>query len=550
MNFSFSKFTPSNCVRRWSFIALLLASQSSFALLTHNLSLANPKALSLANAVTADPPSIDSIHFNPAGLAKLKGRQYQTKLFIAHMVFKSQFGELNETGKQAEELFQQQDPLKNTSGKTSDPTLMLPIAGLTDTPAVALPFVGFAYQPEDAPFTIATAFYAPMGVGYRRGEDDPGKYQGEVLSAVRLTYLSPSIAYQLNEQWSAGASLGISWQGLGAGINIRAPNIVTGLLTGFCISAQQDFPDTNLDPLCPEEGLPFGPFDDVTYLELEVEDKASFSINLGLLWEPSNWLAVGMVYQSEATSRMKGDYFLDYSSEWGNFWSGLWDIAPLQGVLSLFNIPLGTPGSEASPLREEGTVRTTMYSPAHMSIGTSVKVTPELKVNFDLKWTDYSSWESLDFKFDQDIDFLRIASILDGADSNPDLLIIRRDYRAVTNIAIGAEWIWDDQLTLRAGFEDRPSAIPSNKADVLLPIGDSKLFSGGFSYRVNPESTLEFAIGYISSSERIPAESSTNANAISNSQSIADVVYNPYAALNISTDTDAYLISISYSSQF
>lgn len=550
MKFFLVKLTPSKCLASLTFVGLLFLSHSSFALLTHNLSLANPKALSLANAVTADPPGIDSIHFNPAGLAKLKGRQIQAKLFAARMTFKAEFGDHNETGRQAEELFQQQDPLKFTSSKTSDPALILPVFGLQDLPAIVLPFGGYAFHPEDSRITYATAFYSPMGVGYRRGEDDPGKYQGEVLSAVRLTYLSPSVAVQVNDQWSAGASLGISWQGLGAGINIRAPNAVTGLVTGLCITAQQDYPDLNLAPLCPEDGLPFGPFDDVTYLEFEVEDNVSFSLNLGVLWEPNDWLTFGLAYQSEATARMKGGYFLEYSDQWANFWSGLWDVSDLRGLLNVLNIPRGTPGSEASPLREEGTVNTTMYSPTHFSIGTSVKVTPKLRVNMDLKWTDYSSWESLDLKFDQDIDFLRIAAILDPADSDPDLLIIRRDYRAVTNIAIGAEWIWDDRLTLRAGFEDRPSAIPTDKADVLMPISDAQMFSGGFSYSLSPEASVEFAIGFISSDETIPAETSSNANAISNSQTIADVVYNPYTALNINTSADAVIMALSYSAQF
>ena len=50
------------------------------AQLLHNVTIGNPKALGLGNAVTADPPGIDSIHFNPAGLAKIKGRQMNIKL--------------------------------------------------------------------------------------------------------------------------------------------------------------------------------------------------------------------------------------------------------------------------------------------------------------------------------------------------------------------------------------------------------------------------------------------------------------------------------------
>ncbi|HVK98546.1 MAG TPA: hypothetical protein VM553_01980, partial [Dongiaceae bacterium] len=52
-----------------------VVSQPSYSAFTDSLTIGNPKALSLGHAVTADPPDIDSIHFNPAGLTNLKGRQ-------------------------------------------------------------------------------------------------------------------------------------------------------------------------------------------------------------------------------------------------------------------------------------------------------------------------------------------------------------------------------------------------------------------------------------------------------------------------------------------
>ncbi len=72
--------------------ASLLSAQAHGQLL-NNISIGNPKALGLAHAVTADPPGIDSIHFNPAGLAKIKGRQMNTKLLVAQVNLESRFGE-------------------------------------------------------------------------------------------------------------------------------------------------------------------------------------------------------------------------------------------------------------------------------------------------------------------------------------------------------------------------------------------------------------------------------------------------------------------------
>src|SRR5690606_41263565 len=54
---------------------LMVASAASGvnAQLTQNLAI-DTKALALGNAVTADPPGINSIHYNSAGLAMLDGR--------------------------------------------------------------------------------------------------------------------------------------------------------------------------------------------------------------------------------------------------------------------------------------------------------------------------------------------------------------------------------------------------------------------------------------------------------------------------------------------
>ncbi|MFZ5604982.1 MAG: hypothetical protein ACOY7J_21210, partial [Pseudomonadota bacterium] len=72
-------------------VAGLLAPPATAALV-ENLTMGNAKALALGNAVTADPPGIDSIHFNPAGLARLAGRQYELKVLAAAMSFTVEFG--------------------------------------------------------------------------------------------------------------------------------------------------------------------------------------------------------------------------------------------------------------------------------------------------------------------------------------------------------------------------------------------------------------------------------------------------------------------------
>src|SRR3954453_9967185 len=62
--------------------ALALAGASAQAALTENIAV-SPVAMSLGNAVTADPPGLDAIHFNPAGLSKIDKNLRSDTLFGA-----------------------------------------------------------------------------------------------------------------------------------------------------------------------------------------------------------------------------------------------------------------------------------------------------------------------------------------------------------------------------------------------------------------------------------------------------------------------------------
>ena len=47
--------------------------------------------MSLGNAVTADTPGVFAIQYNPAGLTKVKGRQFQFNLLSAYMDIDADF---------------------------------------------------------------------------------------------------------------------------------------------------------------------------------------------------------------------------------------------------------------------------------------------------------------------------------------------------------------------------------------------------------------------------------------------------------------------------
>ena len=73
-----------------SAIILTGCSNVTFAQLGQNLSV-DVRSLALGNAVTADPPGISAIHFNPAALTRIEGLQTDVQGLIANFDIQREF---------------------------------------------------------------------------------------------------------------------------------------------------------------------------------------------------------------------------------------------------------------------------------------------------------------------------------------------------------------------------------------------------------------------------------------------------------------------------
>src|SRR5690606_41176959 len=77
-------------LRRWCLgLALALCGPAQAQLAT-NIGI-DVRAMSMAHAVTADPPGIMAIHFNTAGLGKLRGRRMDLQFLAADFSLNSKF---------------------------------------------------------------------------------------------------------------------------------------------------------------------------------------------------------------------------------------------------------------------------------------------------------------------------------------------------------------------------------------------------------------------------------------------------------------------------
>ncbi len=539
--------------------AILLAgcSSAAFAQLGTNLSV-DLRSLSLGNAVTADPPGVNAVHFNPAGLTKIKGLQTEQQLIIADFNIQREFSVpegYNVFGYSDDPLVCNDGPEVNSDlctdfkgpvkGDVEYVSLYVPIlkkmVDLGEGMPIAAPTMGIAYNPPGSKATYATAVYAPLVAGFGAENGNPGNFMGQQVALERITYLSPSVGYQVSDTLSVGGGIGMSYQAIGMKTDLRFPNELIGMLRMIdevvCTPFKENsdiITDILLLGICnADEGMnPFGRFGQ---MQIEMEQSLSPSYNLGVLWEPTEDFSFGMVYQSAAKMRLKGKYHIDNAKAPQEMIKGLMTSPTGQILAAILGFPNYIPASES------GLVSMDFEYPAHFQAGIKYKVLPDFQVNFDVGWTDYKAWDKFRFEFDRQISALKIAKLL-SADVTDTSLALPLGFTSPWSWGVGVEYSATDRLKLRAGYEPRGSAIPDNKRNTMVPINNAQLFGLGVGYKFDADTDLDLSIGFLRSKDNIPANSSS----LANQTGVNNLLLNPYAGLNVKTDTKVTILGLNY----
>ena len=540
-------------------VAILLAGLSNVAnaQLGQDLSV-DLRSLTMGNAVTADPPGISAVHFNPAGLTKIEGLQTDVQGILANFAIKRDFtapAGYNVFGYSDDPLVCNDGPevatgictdFKGTvEGNVEYASLYVPIlkkmVDLGPNTPLAAPTAGIAYKPPGSKVTYATAMYAPLVAGFGSEDGNPGNYMGQQVALERITYLSPSFGYQVNDHLSVGASFGMSYQAIAMKTDLRFPNEMIGVLRMVDDVVCGPFKDNGdiitdllLFGICnAKEGM--NPFNKLGSLDVSLEQSLSPSYNLGILWEPTDDFSFGMVYQSEAKMRLRGKYLMNNAVAPQQLVAGLNSSATGQILAAILGLPGYVPNIES------GLVAMDFKYPQHFKAGIKYNLFPDLQMNFDVGWTDFAAWDEFKFEFDRQISLLKVAKLLSNKVTDRSLAL-PLGFQSSWNWGIGFEYSATDRLKLRIGYEPRTSSIPDNKRNTMVPINNAQLFGLGAGYRFDQDTDIDLSLAFLRSRDDIPANTST----LANQTGVNNILLNPYAGLDIKTNTKVTLLGINY----
>ncbi|MFO7839836.1 MAG: outer membrane protein transport protein [Desulfosalsimonadaceae bacterium] len=530
-------------------VLLLLLPGSLHAAFNEQIAV-DARAISLANTCTADPPGLMSVHYNPAGLTLLdEGKTFGNGVVAP---FIERTGKLTEDpdfdgfladtwGPDApynpEDPLSAHggpDPLAGTEGTNDRNRMYIPFYGPVDILVGAN--LGIASRQEDSRWTFAYANYAPYGGGFaHRDEDDPMRYGSKSLYLQHLVYAAPTAAYQVSEELAVGVSIGMGQTAFGIEVDQRTPNELVGL-TRVIGDATRDLEI----PVVSEQTLPppflgggLGPYEYNTRLKMNMRDDFAPSFNLGLLWRPRDWFSFGITYQSETEAELTGDYKFEYSKQFQRMinWNGRTQMT-MQNA-GMLDLPInGIP-------EQTGTVTRTQKFPQRVQAGIMVKPVSRLKLLFDLHWADWSVIEDDHFDFDQDIQVFRLAKLL-GYTGGNRALVVERDMEDTWHWSVGMEYQATDWLSLRAGYEKRPTSAQKDLWDALYFLPDMDFYGGGVGLHLPKDVNIDIGFGYlVNDSVKIENNESSNMN----STDFTDIVYNPYAGLDYEQETEIYIAS-------
>jgi long-subunit fatty acid transport protein len=520
----------------------MFAMPAAQAALTENLA-TSATAMSLGNAVTADPPGIESIHFNPAGLARMTGETHSLTNFIASIRTSASF---------------HQPPGFDLGGFTHDPldgthtgpvrqTLYIPGVGVPNwrLPAAVVPGLGVAFNSPGSDFTFGTMSYVTQAISIDRSKDpeDPARFDGKLIQVQRLVYLSPAVGYKVSDTLRVGVSIPISHAAFAINTDMRLPNKLLGIVgktqEGWCPNDGGNLLDTLGPGLCGggQDGR-LSPFKKAANLDLDITAPVDPTINIGVLWEPVDWFALGGVYQSGSKTVYSGRYTMTAEPMVRKFVEGIY--SSLQGpiIAATFGLPASI------PVVQSGNMTATIPFPSHWQVGVKLKPTEKLQFNVDANYTDWGSWDALTFKFDQSIKLLEVARLFGIPDSTQ--LKIPRGYRSVLHFGFGLQAQVSNKLKLRFGYEPRKSSVPNDKIDLIAPLPDTKVYSAGFSYQIDKDSELSVGASYMKGDFNIPANGSCNLNC----DGFFNVIYNPYAGLDVNGGIRVRYVGMTFTKKF
>lgn len=288
---------------------------------------------------------------------------------------------------------------------------------------------------------LALGVYVPAGLGAEWDLTEfgvPAAANLELLSQIGVVSISPAVAYQVNDQFSVGLALNISY----AMFDMK----------------QQVIQDLNQD------GIP-------EMFQFEEESTGmGFGATLGLKYKFNDQLAAG------ATVRLASKVAMSGTAKNPMF--------PALPNLPTFGI---VPGPGESDFDRDVTW------PLWIGGGLAYKPNKCLTLTLDAQYSQWSELDKLVATYDE---AYWEAALSAGGDNE-----FKLDWEDAVQIRLGGEYMVSPATAIRLGYYYDPAPAPDETLNVLFPSSTNHVFTGGVGYSFG-NYTVEAAAEYLYGADR------------------------------------------------
>jgi len=439
------------------------------------------RATSLGGAFAAQADDPFALYYNPAGMSWVKDQKMSMGVNVL-------FPDLKVHD------FTVKSPTQEALGEPQDPLVKGPKSFSNDANALIVPSMGYT-MPINDKLTAGFAAYVPWGMELEWDSNpmnNPAAFNAYHVYIVREVF-SPGISYKINDKLSVGMALclGKSHDGMEkylyiasdlahvarqgediarsiiSGIDDMAPDldITTASMAATALNSQRnnlseqykDLADllSSLGNAGVETPKQIGKLFASNYdgmparshgskIEVEMFDHFNISYNLGVLYQPTDKIRLGLTYRSQAKENYQGDMEVTYPD--GTVWT------------------TDTTLDFKTPDQIQGGIR---YQPNE-----------NLSFEMDMVWTQWSIMERQILKLNdplliQVLPGTPVIDVTTGISDHP------RNWIDTIQKRFGIEWYAKKWLTLRLGYFYDPSPVPDNTMDFQWPDADKKIYSLG-----------------------------------------------------------------------
>jgi long-chain fatty acid transport protein len=287
--------------------------------------------------------------------------------------------------------------------------------------------------------------------------------------ALKTFVLQPTVSYKITDKLSVGAGLMLAV----GNVELSRTIMSAADFQGIGVMLDQMLPAyyPNKEGLL--ETIRNNNFPPAT-ATLEGKAKVQAGFNIGLLYDLSEKVTIGLSYRSKIKMRVNsGEAEMNYANS---------TVEQLMGQLGQLEVNGTRP--LAVPKYDQGTFRAALPLPSNANFGVSYRPTERLELALDLQYVGWNAYDSLNVHFNETE--LGIAPIK-----------AKKDYENTIIARVGAQYKATERLFLRSGVYYDQTPIQENNFNPETPGMDKLGMSAGFSFSPYENLQIDFSFLYI-----------------------------------------------------